>query len=33
MGLLSAKDAIGIPSSEVIDRTLEEGEEDVLEDF
>ena len=33
MELLSVKDAAGIPSSEVMDRMLEEGEEDVLEDF
>ena len=33
MELLAAKDAAGVPSPEVMDRTLEEGEEDVLEDF
>ena len=31
--LLAAKDAAGIPSLEVVDRVLEDGEEDALEDF
>ena len=33
MELLAAKDAAGIPSPEVMDRTSEEGEGDALEDF
>ena len=33
MELLAAKDAVGVPSPEVMDRTSEDGEEDVLEDF
>ena len=33
MELLAAKDATGVPSPEVMDRTLEDGEEDPLEDF
>ena len=33
MELLAAKDTTGIPSPKVMDRTLEEGEEGVLEDF
>ena len=33
MELLAAKDAAGVPSPEVMDRTLEDGEEDVPEDF
>ena len=33
MELLASKNAVGIPSLEVTDRMLEDGEEDVLEDF
>ena len=33
MELLAAKDAAGVPSSKVMDRTLEDGEEDMPEDF
>ena len=33
MELLAAKDMAGIPSPETMDRMLEDGEEDVLEDF
>ena len=33
MELLAAKDAAGVPSPEVMDRTSEDGEEDVPEDF
>ena len=33
MELLAAKDAAGVPCPEVMDRTLEDGEEDVPEDF
>ena len=33
MELLAAKDAAGIPSPEVMNKTSEDGEEDVSEDF
>ena len=33
MELLAAKDAAGVPFPKVIDRTLEDREEDVPEDF
>ena len=33
MELLAAKDATGVPSPEVMERTLEDGEEDMPEDF
>ena len=33
MKLLAAKDAASVPSPEVMERTLEDGEENVLEDF
>ena len=33
MELLATKDAAGVPFLKVIDRMLEDGEEDMLEDF
>ena len=33
MELLAAKDAAGVPSPKVMDRTSEDGEEDMPEDF
>ena len=33
MELLATKDAIEVPTLEIVDRALENGEEDVPEDF
>ena len=33
MELLATKDAVGVPSAKMVDRALEDREEDMLEDF